>query len=238
MTPRIGIIGGLGPLAGVELQRQIIAATPATTDQEHIEVVCFTNPHVADRTSSLAQDAGDAFVRDITRTIRVLERAGVTLMLLPCNTAHARFSAIQKRTTVPILNMVQETVQLLRKQYGESVRPLLCATDGTIGVRVYETYGPDINWCYLQDQQMVMDSIYAIKAGRVQHSATVFAAALTDEMRRARADVAVLACTELSVIADAVTVPHVDPLRIVAVEAVARVFETKKAPVGLAVYEE
>lgn len=235
---RIGIIGGLGPLAGVELQRQIIMATPAGHDQDHLDVVCYTNPQVADRTSSLARDGGDAFVRDIARTIRVLERAGVTLMLLPCNTAHARFSAIQKRTAVPILNMVQETVQLLRQQYGESVRPLLCATDGTIGARVYETYGPDIDWCYPQDQRMVMDCIYAIKAGRVQQSAMVFAAALTDEMRRARADVTVLACTELSVIANFVTVPHVDPLRIIAVEAVARALETKKAPVGLAVYEE
>ena len=55
---RIGIVGGMGPMAGVYLQELIIEATPASRDQDHLEVVCFTNPHVPERMRSLAEDGG------------------------------------------------------------------------------------------------------------------------------------------------------------------------------------
>ena len=220
---RIGIIGGLGPLAGVELQRQIILATPATYDQGHLDVVCYTNPHVADRTTSLVQDGGDAFVQDITHTVRVLECAGAALLLLPCNTAHARLTSIQQTTALPVLDMVGTTVRALRQRYGASVRPLLFATDGTLSAKVYEAHCSDIVWHYPVQQQKVMDCIYAIKAGRVQEASQVFSRLVQEELVSSNATVVVLACTELSVISAALTVPTIDPLKELAHKAVCMV---------------
>ncbi len=60
---RIGIVGGMGPMAGVLLQKLIIEATPAEQDQDHLEVICFTNPHVPDRTRSLQEDDGKVTLR-------------------------------------------------------------------------------------------------------------------------------------------------------------------------------
>ena len=47
---RIGILGGMGPEAGILLQSLILRETPAEKDQDHIEAVTYTNPHVPDRT--------------------------------------------------------------------------------------------------------------------------------------------------------------------------------------------
>ena len=46
MEPIIGILGGMGPEATVELFRLIIKLTPAKTDQEHFRILIDNNPKV------------------------------------------------------------------------------------------------------------------------------------------------------------------------------------------------
>ena len=87
---RIGIVGGMGPMAGVYLQQLIIEATPAERDQDHFEVVCFTNPHVPERMRSLAEDGGRRYAEAVRASARLLVHAGATHIVIPCNTAHAR----------------------------------------------------------------------------------------------------------------------------------------------------
>jgi len=40
----IGIVGGLGPLAGIDLFRKITEQTPANIDQEHLPIILFSFP--------------------------------------------------------------------------------------------------------------------------------------------------------------------------------------------------
>src|SRR3989344_2637505 len=87
---RIGILGGMGPMAGVALQKLIIEYTPASKDQDHIQVLCFTNPHIPDRTKSLKEDGGAKFLAAVAASTQVLEKAGVHCIVIPCNTSHAR----------------------------------------------------------------------------------------------------------------------------------------------------
>ena len=50
---KLGIIGGMGPLATAYFYRRIVELTPATTDQEHIETLIYSCPAVPDRTAFL-----------------------------------------------------------------------------------------------------------------------------------------------------------------------------------------
>ena len=47
---RVGIIGGMGPLAKVDLYQKIISNTPATKDQDHIPLIIDNYPQIEDRT--------------------------------------------------------------------------------------------------------------------------------------------------------------------------------------------
>ncbi|WP_353845030.1 aspartate/glutamate racemase family protein, partial [Thermomicrobium sp.] len=47
----IGILGGMGPLATVDLYRKIIEATPAERDQDHLHVIIDADPSIPDRTA-------------------------------------------------------------------------------------------------------------------------------------------------------------------------------------------
>jgi hypothetical protein len=45
MTRRtLGILGGMGPEATVDLYRQILGLTPARKDQDHFPVLSYSNP--------------------------------------------------------------------------------------------------------------------------------------------------------------------------------------------------
>lgn len=228
---RIGIVGGMGPMAGVLLQKLIIEATPAAKDQDHLEVVCFTNPHVPDRTESLRKDDGKRYVAAIVDSIKVLELAGVNCVVMPCNTAHARLERIQKAVRVPVLNMVGAALRALRED-GVILAGLL-ATTGTVVSGVFSSTSdlqiivPDV-----EAQEEIMRMIYEIKAGKYDdENVASRLGAIAAELQRKGARKVVLGCTELSLYSSffkAETV--VDPLREVAKEAVrlALAFADKK----------
>ena len=218
---RIGIVGGMGPMAGVMLQKLIIENTVATKDQDHIQVVCFTNPDIPDRTISLKENNGEAFSSAIVQSIKVLEKTGVQSILLPCNTSHTRFNEIQNESAVPLVNMVQIMLDKMRK---ENVTTFgLLATDGTIAAKVFETDKnlkvilPDV-----ATQKNVMDTIYKIKSGL--YNDPVIRASLNsivEHLEQQGAERIVLGCTELSLYTSLLTNKNiVDPLVELAKEAV------------------
>ena len=218
---RIGIGGGMGPMAGVMLQKLIIENTVATKDQDHIQVVCFTNPDIPDRTISLKENNGEAFSSAIVQSIKVLEKTGVQSILLPCNTSHTRFNEIQNESAVPLVNMVQIMLDKMRK---ENVTTFgLLATDGTIAAKVFETDKnlkvilPDV-----ATQKNVMDTIYKIKSGL--YNDPVIRASLNsivEHLEQQGAERIVLGCTELSLYTSLLTNKNiVDPLVELAKEAV------------------
>ena len=49
----IGIIGGMGPMATVDLMQKIIQATDAHEDQEHIHILVDNNTDIPDRTAAI-----------------------------------------------------------------------------------------------------------------------------------------------------------------------------------------
>ena len=50
----IGILGGMGPAATVDLMQKVIDATPATRDQEHVPMIVWNVPQIPDRNTFIA----------------------------------------------------------------------------------------------------------------------------------------------------------------------------------------
>jgi aspartate racemase len=219
---RIGIVGGMGPLAGVYLQQLIIEATPARKDQDHFQVVCFTNPHVPERMRSLADDGGRRYADAVRASARLLAGAGVSHIVIPCNTAHARLAEIRRGVDVPIVNMVELALQALVDEHGRGQRVGLLATTGTLEQRVYQDGLPGVPLGWIlpdeADQRRVSEAILAVKV----NEGSRVAGDLRDVSRSLvgrGAGVILIWCTELSMCLDALRlagVPLVDPLRILA----------------------
>ncbi len=221
---RLGILGGMGPLAGVHLQKLIIEATPAQADQDHIQVVCFTNPKIPDRTISLEHNNGNRYVQAMSESISVLKAAEVDVVAIPCNTAHARLALLEQECPgVRFLNMVYLTQEVLSKRARtSSLRILLLATNGTLAENVYNANShPSISWVYpeLYLQEKVMDLIYTIKARGVTSVVESKFIDLLISCSAYKPDYIVLGCTELSLLGylqRQSEVNFVDPLEIMA----------------------
>lgn len=212
----------MGPMAGVLLQKLIIKATPAQKDQDHLQVICFTNPQVPDRTESLKNAGGRQFVSAIQKSGEILANAGSTVLVIPCNTAHARFEEIQKAIPVPILNIVEAAVDYIVKTYGAQRAVGLLATDGTLAERIYQKAIKEPVLRYITpppaDQKELMRIIYEIKIG---HGDLVGGelAGISKRLIAAGAGAILLGCTELSLYFEELKKcgkPVVDPLRIAA----------------------
>ena len=51
--PRIGVLGGMGPLASAMFMVQLVEATPAAFDREHFPHTLDSSPHIPDRPSAI-----------------------------------------------------------------------------------------------------------------------------------------------------------------------------------------
>lgn len=198
MSKVVGIIGGMGPAATVELFRRIVAFTPAKRDQEHLRILIDNNPRIPDRTAAILGE-GESPLPLLIETARALERAGAELLAIPCNTAHFYLPQVQAAVGVPIVDMIGETVHAIR----ESVVGLL-ATDGTGRARVYQracaARGIELLLPSSSDQRRVMDTIYEIKAGSPPERFRDRMKEIIARLNTRGAEGAIIGCTELSLI--------------------------------------
>src|SRR5580700_7621882 len=110
--PRVvGIIGGMGPEATLDLMRRVLAKTPAQGDQDHIHLIVESNPKIPSRIAHLIDGTGSDPTPELMRIAANLQRAGADALAIPCNTAHAYADAIRRAVSIPLLDMVSLTVE-------------------------------------------------------------------------------------------------------------------------------
>ena len=196
----LGVLGGMGPLAGATFMQRLTLLTPATRDQEHIPAVLWSDPRVPDRTAARL-GGGEEPLPWLVRGLRGLEAAGCGAVAIPCNTAHGWFEAMQAATPLPILHIVDAAAaELVRLGVGDGPIGLL-ATKGTLAMRLYQQRleGRGYHCIVPPEEEMdraVMPAIDLVKANRVAEAHAPLADAARRLMvRGARA--VVLGCTEI-----------------------------------------
>ena len=199
----IGIIGGMGPLAGVNMAEKIVKLTQASSDNGHIHVILDNNTQIPDRTKAILSGGEDPRPQIIASAKR-LEVAGADFLVMACHTAHYFYPDICAALSVPILNMVETTISEVVRLGVRSAAVL--STDGTRRSRIYENplRGAGLVTVIPSDaeQEIVTDLIYkGIKAGDSCYETGGFVSLLYD-MENRGAEVFILACTELSVAFD------------------------------------
>lgn len=199
-SPRLGVLGGMGPQATQIFYQRILDRTDASCDQEHLPALILSDTGMPDRTDAILSGRGETVYSRLLRDALLLQDTGCTAIAIPCNTSHYFVDRLQKGLQIPILNMVRETVHLLAAQGKKRVGIL--ATDGTVQTGVYQK---ECARCGLEGvapgeetQKLVMSIIYdEIKRGE-KGSREKFAA-IDRALRALGCDGAILGCTELSV---------------------------------------
>ena len=195
----IGILGGMGPLATVDFMERVVQLTStagAQRDQQHLPLLVANLPHIPDRSAAML-GAGEDPLPALLDGIDMLNRNGVELIAVPCNSAHFWYDAMCARSCAPILNIAQTCV--------EAVPPgarnvAVLATGGTLRCglyqRVLEVHGATPVAPDDATQHLVDACIDAVKAGALDRSAQHLSAALTD-FAGGGAQAAIMGCTEI-----------------------------------------
>jgi aspartate racemase len=224
----IGVLGGMGPEATIELFAQIVRRTRATKDRDHLRVLIDNNPKVPDRTAAILH-GGASCLPELVRSARALKRAGADFIVIPCVTAHYFHDALQKRTSLPVLHIVEETVKRIRKRHPGVRRIGLLASTGTIAAGLFQKplAGTKVELLVPGDKtqtDVVMQAIYAIKAAGATDEARSLVRQAADELVQRGAQVVIAGCTEIPlVLKDGdLGVPVVDPIAILAEAAIDR----------------
>lgn len=200
----VGVLGGLGPMATALFLQLVVDRTDVATDQAHLDLVVSQHSSTPDRTAYILDrskpDPQPALVADA----RMLERLGVSVLALPCNTAHFFVHAVEAAVQVPVLSIVSHTVAEAVARFPQATRFGVLATDGTMAARVYQdalaAAGREAVLPTEADQALVMGLIYdEVKAG-LPASTDVFEGVIS-RVLGAGATAVLLGCTELSVIA-------------------------------------
>ncbi len=197
----LGVLGGLGPMSTVYFCELLNRHTAATCDADHIDMLISSRATTPDRTAYILDKSAPDPLPTMLCEAHRLERAGVDLIVVPCNTAHYFYDGLAQNCQVPILNIIDETTAHLTR-LGVQTFGLL-ATVGTITSGAYERFcAPRGLRCVTptkEEQAIITDIIF----GQIKQNKPVDMAAfarVVDSLRAKGCEKIVLGCTELSLL--------------------------------------
>jgi aspartate racemase len=203
MPKTIGIMGGMGPAATVDLFDRIVRATPAKRDQDHLHILINNDPSVPDRSQAILHGGADPL--PVMQTgIGLLVDMGAQLIAIPCNTAHYYWAQLQAGTRAPVLNMITETVQFIRQELPRVKQVGILATSGTLAVGLYQDALASAGLMPVtptaDETEQIMEAIYGpqgVKAGHTNGRPRTLLMAAGRALIDRGAEALILGCTEI-----------------------------------------
>ncbi len=245
----IGIVGGIGPYAAIDLLKKVYDNTLANNDQEHLDTVLFsTSSKIKDRTEYLEGrvEVNPAFA--IAKVLIKLQNTGVTVAGIPCNTAHSDkiFKVIQDElkkynSSITVLHMIEETIVFLKKNYPNYNKIGVLSTTGTYNSNIYksrlesngyEVIRPSLEMVEKVIHPAIYHPQYGIKtvSTPIQEQARKNLIQGVDYLTKKGAQLIILGCTEIPL---ALTqkkingIPTIDPANVLS-RALIQFIDTKK----------
>ena len=220
----VGILGGMGPEATVLLMQKVIAAVAARDDADHVPLIVDQNSQVPSRIARLIEGTGRDPAPVLVAMARRLEAAGAEALAMPCNTAHHYAGEIRGAVGIPFLDMVAASARLARAMAGQGARIGLLASPAVAKVGLFDRALAEegLSVVHPEDGAALLAAIRGIKARGPDKGARAIVRAASERLLSQGATLQLIACTEFSLIADAVApgVRGIDTLDVLVAEIV------------------
>ena len=194
---KIGIIGGLGPLATAKFMEML--NNKLININKEIELVVINDPTTPDRTSYILDNTKENPINSILDMVKKLEIFDCNLLVMPCNTASYFYKEIINNTNILFINIVEETVKYLSNHNVNKVG--LLATEGTIKSDIYkellDNYNIELIIPNNNEQKIISNIIYdGIKSGKEINLNDFHK--VVNHLKDLGSEKIILGCTELS----------------------------------------
>jgi aspartate racemase len=216
----------MGPAATLDFLGKVLAADPATREQDKIRLIVDCNPGVLDRNAA-ARGEGPSPGPALAAMARGLVAAGADFLVIACNTAHAWSADIAAAVDAPLLGMIDAACDAIAAGHPDARRIGLLAGQGCLDAGIYQAAFAARGWQAVTPgpglQGRLMDALYRVKSGALGEAerADFFACASATIAKGAQ--VVVAGCTELPLLLRAgdLAAPLIDPNQVLAERTVA-----------------
>lgn len=203
---KLGVLGGMGPLATVTFYAELVRRTPANIDQQHLPVLLDVDPAIPDRTAFLLGQGEDPRPR-LRQVARRLAASGATHLVMPCNTANVFADDVEHAAGRPVIRWLDLAASAIAA--GGELPVALLATTGTVSSGVYQQRFDrlGVDWMVppAMIQARITEIIYGTEGVKMTSIATSWAteafAEVVEQMGVLGARSVFLACTELPIVA-------------------------------------
>nr|QEO73632.1 hypothetical protein [uncultured bacterium] len=223
MSQRIGILGGMGPLASAEFLSTLYRSNITDPEQDAPVCVMISDPTFPDRTERILRDDTGELSERLASALAELTMMGANIIVIACVTVHHVLDQVPpdlRRRVVSLIDLLADAM------VASPCCRLLLTTTGTREARIFERHwlwqeiAPSIVRPSAEDQETLHNLIYRLKRGEWDEAALDWLAKLPSLYGTAGC---VFGCTELHLVHQAVAArlgaeKILDPLMLVARE--------------------
>ena len=213
----IGILGGMGTQAGLDFCNKLAILNRGKIDQEYPLFLLYNKSNIPGRPESIGIQTGQLLNKSINKNskrkynmvlksllkgCKLLEKNKCKFIVIPCNTAHYWYEDLQKKITVPIVNMPKEVFKITNNKCKKNTKIGLLATEGTLKTGVYNKFFdtkyklvyPNIKI----QKDNVNKAIKYVKMGNIRAAEKSIKPAI-DFLIKSKCKKIILGCTELPI---------------------------------------
>jgi aspartate racemase len=221
----IGILGGMGPEATIDLFARIVKHTHAKKDDDHLRIIIDNNPKMPSRQDAILK-GGESPVPAMRETARNLERAGADFIIIGANTPHYFYDEIRNAVRIPFLHIIEEAAKETVKAVPGVRKVGVLATSAAMKTGLYQEcfkkYGIEVLDIPGEIQDQVQKSIFSFKYDGKTPEVIELIVGPVRHLIMNGAEALVMGCTEIPIILEGMefSVPMIDPNEVIAVAAV------------------
>jgi len=198
--PTLGVLGGMGPLATADFLQKLVLATKAGRDQEHIPVILYGDCTTPDRTAAVL-GKGPSPVPQLVEGIEFLNAARVSVIAIPCNSAHCWYRDMVDASLAPVLHIVEASARRVQRNDPRTRRVGVLSTEGTHRMAIYKATLERLGFEVIAPTQEEFDTLVSpgiadVKANRLREAEARFDQA-ADRLLDRGAQQIILGCTEI-----------------------------------------
>lgn len=201
---KLGIIGGFGPETSSQFQLAIIDRCRAigATVRPNILMWNAPIPLAMEENLILRNCDLDKFLPFLREGAQILEKAGADILCLPCNTLHVFIDEIRRAVHIPVLSIIDTTIEHLIRQHVTCVA--IFGTQASLNNDLIHnrlrTVGITPIIPSTHEQQAINNVIFDILCTKAHRKATRILHAITQECVERGAKDVLLACTDLQIV--------------------------------------
>ena len=196
----IGILGGMGTQAGLDFCNKLAVLNRGKIDQKYPLFILYNKSNIPGRPENLHKY--NKVLKSLITGCLMLQKNKCKFIVIPCNTAHYWYDDLQRKTTIPIVNMPKEVFLHAKKNCKKNSKIGILATEGTLKTRVYNKFF-DKNFALINPKKSlqmnsVNKAIKYVKMGKIKNAEKAIKPAINYLIKK-KCKKIILGCTELPV---------------------------------------